>query len=132
VAAKGPFGAAARQTRQLLRRIVNQAMTAKHVLNVAPAQAEIVQEALVEIGKAVRGKTIAQCDVKGSEPGDQTGETRGKRLARPVCGQFDVEVEDPIVRAHGVFLSAGTRRRTHLQVQTGDEVGVDDWPETGR
>jgi hypothetical protein len=119
--AKGPFRAAARKTGQLLRRIVSITVAAKHILNLSAAEAEVVQETLVEIGKTVRGKTIAQRKVKGSEPPIEAGETRGKRLAWPINGDVDVKVEDPIVRAHGEVLSAGTRSLSRSRKQTGDE-----------
>jgi hypothetical protein len=86
--AKRLLGTAARETGQLQRRIVSKAMAAKHILNLAAAKAEVVQKALVEIGKAVRGKTIAQRDAKGSEPRVEAGETHGKRLARPFNGDI--------------------------------------------
>jgi hypothetical protein len=110
LAAQGLLGTAACETGQLQRRIVSVAVSAQHILNLPAAQAEVVQKALVEIGEAVRGKTIAQRNAKGSEPPVEAGETRGKRLARPFYGEVEVKVEDPIVRAHGGVLSAGTRR----------------------
>lgn len=119
--AKGSFGAAARQTRQMLRRIVSIAVATKHLLHFTSGQAEVIQEALVEIGQAVRSKTVAQCDAKGSKPGVEAGQTRGKRLVRPVTGEVEVKIKDPIVRAHGVFLSAGTRNLSRPRVRTGDE-----------
>jgi len=109
VTAKGSLGAATRETGQLLRRIVSIAVTAQHFLHVGPAEAEVVQKALVEIGEAVRGKSIAQRHAKGSAPCLEAGETCGKRPGRPINGKVEVKVEDPIVRAHGYFLSAGTR-----------------------
>jgi hypothetical protein len=109
--AKGLLGATARETGQLQRRIVSVTVAAKHVLNLSTAEAEVVQEALVELGEAVRGETIAQRNAKGSEPRVEAGKAHGKRLARPFNGNIEVKVEDPIVRAHGVVLSAGTRRQ---------------------
>jgi hypothetical protein len=110
-AAKGLLGATARETGQMQRRIVSVTVAAKHVLNLPAAEAEVVQEALVELGEAVRSETIAQRNAKGSEPHVEAGKARGKRLARPSNGDIEVKVEDPIVRAHGKFLSAGTRRQ---------------------
>lgn len=121
LATQGSLRTAACDAGQLQRRIVSETMTAQHILNLTPAQAEIVQKALVEIGKAVRGKTIMQRDTKGSEPGGQTNKTRGKRPARPRGGEVEVKIEDPIGRAHGVILSAGTRILPRPQTRTGDE-----------
>jgi len=108
--AKGLLGATARQAGQLQRRIVSNAVTAQHILNVTPAQAEVVEKVVVKIGQAVRSKTIAQRNAKGSEPDSKTSKTRGRRPARPFSGQVEVKVEDPISRAHGYVLSAGTRK----------------------
>lgn len=105
--AKGPFGAAAGETGQLQRRIVSIAVPAQHIPDFALAQAEIVQEALVEIGEAVRGKTIAHSNAKGSEPAIQASETRSKRPGRFFNGKVEVEIEDPIVRAHGYLPFSG-------------------------
>jgi hypothetical protein len=122
LAAQGSLGAAAREAGQLQRRIVSQTVAAQHVLDIASAEAEVVQQTFVEIGKAVRSKTIAKRNAKGSEPHVQTGEARGKRPARRFSDEFEVKIEDPIVRAHSVILSAGTRRLPRPRKRTGDEV----------
>lgn len=76
-------------------------MSTQYILDITPAEAEVVQKALVEIGEAVRGKSVAHGHTKGSDPCLEAVQTRGKRPGRPVTGEVEVKVEDPIVRAHG-------------------------------
>ncbi len=139
--AKGSFGATARQTRQMLRRIVSITVATQDILNFTSREAEVIQETFVEIGQAVYSKTIAKRHAKGSEPCIEASQTRGKRPVRQVNGEVEVKIEDPIVRAHGIFLSAGTRDLPRPRTRTGDEgwrwvfgrrpVGEDDDHEDG-